>query len=100
MKQVGDIGLHTVSHTTTHHSTDEHFFIENSKCKEWILKYSGIDTIPLSRTPFLSFTNAYFETLQNISVPIDSSISHAPSNITHGRYYNYTIRFQNISSTP
>jgi hypothetical protein len=61
---MGEIGLHTVTHTTKKETIEKEWENELTYNLNYLKKYSEFDDIKSSRAPFLAFNDNYFTILQ------------------------------------
>ena len=94
--KMGEIGLHTVTHTTAKESVENVWDNELKFNIDLIKQYSGITSIESSRAPFLAYSDNDFQSLLHLDIHIDSSVLTVPytsSGVPSQRYWPYTLDF-------
>ena len=94
MSKIGDINLHTRTHSTTCSSTEATWLKElGLSIKDYeLLAQVPSCTIQGSRAPYLQSNDAYFTTLQNLGIKYDSSMTYSNANLKKV-YWPFTLDF-------
>ena len=68
MDQLGEIGLHTVSHATQKYTYASAWSAEMRNNLYWIRNYSTIPSVNTSRSPYLAYSPMYFDTIKALNI--------------------------------